>query len=202
MTNRTSAFCVHQNHSVNQYRKKLELISIWSINIYSMSLTISKPEVKSHVIGLCGPMDSGVHIAAQHLADRGFSHFEIRSANTSASGFETTDFFSGDHLDKWLNSFSEPQSKLVISGLSQILQAQHIKEVGGKIVFIDSDPTIRRSRFLGHISLDDMENLKPIIKNESDLAKIRQLHDVVLLNNGTKQNLFGWLDYLLNKEII
>lgn len=174
-----------------------------------MSVALHELETRSRLIGLSGTINSGVNTAAKHLADLGFVRQELTVISPQASDSELSTAGTQTEIDNWPECHDQYRPGLVVSGIASLDDARHIKEVGGKLIFIDADKDIRRRRLIGHLVIDELEQadnpenmLVPMPTKQPELAAIKSIGDVRLYNNDSKATFIDWIDYLLARGII
>lgn len=176
------------------------------------------------IVGLAGSFAAGKGTVVDYLQGKGFTHF-------SASGFITEEIvrrgmpINRDSMivvandmrkthgpayivDTLYNRAQKLGGNVVIESLRAVAEVRRIKELGGVVIGIDADATIRYERAVSRQSLKDNVTFEAWLAQEKAESNVDDetkqnifgalsLADVVFVNNGTLDTLHDQIDAFL-----
>lgn len=179
------------------------------------------------IVGLAGSFAAGKGTVVEYLIKKGFTHF-------SASGFITEEIvrrglpinrnsmilvandmrqhFGPSYIvDSLYERAKTNGGDVVIESLRAVAEVRRIKELGGVVIGVDADPTIRYERALARNSLKDnvtfdewlaqeKAETNPDDDTKQNIFGALALADVIFSNNNTLSELHAHIDEFLEES--
>lgn len=169
------------------------------------------------IIGIAGTFASGKGTVVEYLKSNGFTHYSssdtlkriltergqpLTREYMSALAEELLTLYEGGVLGKNFEQAEKDGAKnIVLEAIHRVSEADFVRSRGGKIWGVDADPKIRLQRIQtrgdGEKDAVSVEQLRKDIEREeegkgsvtSNIREVLKTADVIILNNGTKQEL-------------
>lgn len=179
------------------------------------------------IIGIAGTLGAGKGTVVEYLKAKGFAHYSASSIlrelvkekglpgtreNLSHLAEELLVDHSGGILNKALERAELDGAKdFILEAIHRMSEADFVRSAGGKILGVDADIHIRFERSVARKDgeKDDVtfEQFKEHSEREdegrrslsSHIRSVIETADVVLLNNGTVEELYTEADHALQK---
>ena len=191
----------------------------------------SSNELRGQLLGLTGSVASGKDTAAEYLVSaHGFFHVStsdiVRSEAMKRHGSVDRNILhdvANDirlregigalcvrSLDVFLGTAENPDIQgLVISGIRALGEGREVKDMGGGVVFVDADPSVRYQRLLsrskpGEITRTFEEFVAFDLSEETgdndysqNIQAVKSIADHIVDNGADQSNLYKQLDRIL-----
>jgi dephospho-CoA kinase len=180
------------------------------------------------IIGITGTDGGGKGTVVEYLVEKkGFVHCSARALwvdEIKKRGLEVNranmrivaNDLRAKHGDDFLvaeykrRTGFKPEENYVIESLRATAEANTLKQSGGVLWAVDADQKVRYERTQSRASESDKISFDEFIKHEElemndpdphgmQKAKVIEMSDVVLINNGTQEELFGQVEAALQK---
>jgi len=179
------------------------------------------------IIGITGTDGSGKGTVVDYLITKGFTHYSSREfiiAEIDRQGLsidrnqmrltanELRSRYGNDFVVKqaYEKAKAEGKNEVVIESIRAIAEAEYLKDKGGILLCVDADSAVRYERVQSRRSETDKVTYEQFLaheeleKNDPDpngmqKAKVMEMADYTITNNGTLEALHAQIDSFLLK---
>lgn len=182
------------------------------------------------IIGITGTLGAGKGTVAEYLVGkRGFDYFSVRNflvEEVERRGLpvnrdtitETANDLRARHgaghiAEQLLGRAQEARGNVVIESVRTLGEADYLKSRGALLWAVDADIRARYERIVKRASETDKVSFEKFVAderretasddpNKQNLSAVRDRADIVLTNNGNKEELYQQVEVALGKAVV
>lgn len=180
------------------------------------------------IIGITGPAGAGKDTAADYVAEKiGTKHVSggdvlremlqtlgLEPKKSALGNFGTflRTHYGQNFVPEMAERKAEGSTHLVYSGFRALAEAKGLQEKGGVVLYIDAPDELRYARILSRrrehdtLAVADLKKLDEQERSSTEalsenLTAVREVADIVIMNDGTEDELHAKLDAAIERFV-